>query len=177
MQVPICRHIKTNGEQCHAARMRQHDFCYFHHRLRSTHRATVRSKADYATFDSNGNVVSYIPAQHPMPDLGPLEDRAAIQVAISTVINALASRTLDTKRAATLLYGLQLASNNAPPANGNYTQTKEPLEGFLLTPEGESLAFADRIPDGAPHFEDTAEEWLETSDDTDNNIGEGQLLL
>jgi hypothetical protein len=42
-----------------------------------------------------------------------LEDPESIQLALSMVINALATSSLDTKRATALLYGLQLASLNA----------------------------------------------------------------
>ena len=46
-------------------------------------------------------------------ELTPLEDRESIQVALSVVINALATGNLESKRATALLYGLQIASANS----------------------------------------------------------------
>jgi hypothetical protein len=56
-----------------------------------------------------------IPGQH--IELSPLEDRESVQVALSLVINALATGQLETKRATALLYGLQLASINSANLN------------------------------------------------------------
>jgi hypothetical protein len=74
-----------------------------------------------------------IPGQH--IELTALEDRESVQVALSVVINALASGNLDIKRATALLYGLQLASNNArglhlEPFAANVVRAIEP------SPEG-----------------------------------------
>jgi hypothetical protein len=33
MQVDLCRHIKSNGIQCHAVALSNSVFCYFHSRL------------------------------------------------------------------------------------------------------------------------------------------------
>jgi hypothetical protein len=55
------------------------------------------------------------PGQH--IQLTTLEDRESIQVALSVVINALATGALDSRRATALLYGLQLASSNAATLN------------------------------------------------------------
>lgn len=58
--------------------------------------------------DTRGYLIS---GQH--IELTALEDRESVQVALSVVINALATGNLDIKRATALLYGLQLASSNA----------------------------------------------------------------
>jgi hypothetical protein len=53
-------------------------------------------------------------AHHPIElDLPPVEDAESIQVSISLLIAALARNRIDPKRAAVLLYALQLASTNA----------------------------------------------------------------
>jgi hypothetical protein len=102
MQLELCRHIKTNGLQCHGVSLAASPFCYFHDRLHKRH---ARYRFTPAT---QGYL---IPGKH--IQIGPLEDREAVQVALSQVINALATGALQVKAATALLYGLQLASNNA----------------------------------------------------------------
>ena len=102
MKTAICRHIKTNGRRCKSPSLGLSAFCYFHSRLHQTHKR----------FRHNDATRGYlIPGQH--IELAALEDRESVQVALSVVINALATGNLDTRRATALLYGLQLASNNA----------------------------------------------------------------
>ncbi len=103
MQVPICRHIKTNGLQCRGAALIGSAFCYFHRRLHATH-------------DLYRNKVHFQSAQLPHPhflQLPAVEDRESAQLAISCVLNALATHTIDAREATALFYGLQLASANA----------------------------------------------------------------
>jgi hypothetical protein len=102
MEVPICRHIKTNGLQCHAPSLTQAPYCYFHTRLHQRHTAFRPTPA------TRGYL---IPGQH--IELDALEDRESVQIALSVVINALATGQLETRRATALLYGLQLASMNS----------------------------------------------------------------
>ncbi|HUH64171.1 MAG TPA: hypothetical protein VLZ50_14290 [Terracidiphilus sp.] len=87
-----CRHIMPNGETCHSPALRDKPYCCFHTRL---HRAPVQPRSP--------NEPLAIPV---------LEDRCAIQLALSQVLSALASGQLDPRRAALLLYGLQIASQN-----------------------------------------------------------------
>jgi len=126
MQYPLCRHIKTNGSRCHAPSLSGGVWCYFHNRLyRSHHR--------------------YCHDQGARPILGQdlkfnaLEDTESIQVALSLVINALATGHLEAKRATALLYGLQLASRNAArlPAGPN---PPDVVRSIAFTPEGFELA-------------------------------------
>jgi hypothetical protein len=106
MYVALCRQIKTNGLRCKAPAMTETPYCYFHCRLNERHSGFRHTAA------SRGYLV---PGQH--IQLSALEDRESIQVALSLVINALATGALDTRRATTLLYGLQLASSNAAHLN------------------------------------------------------------
>ena len=128
MQYELCRHIKTNGLQCKGAALAAGLWCYFHHRLHQRH----------APFRPTPATRGYlIPGQH--IELTALEDRDSVQVALSVVINALATGQLDTKRATALLYGLQLASSNArnlriEPNPANAVRSIEP------SPEGLDLA-------------------------------------
>jgi hypothetical protein len=106
MQLTLCRHIKTNGTRCQAPSLTGDIWCYFHSRLHQTHKR----------FRHNDATRGYlIPGQH--IQLSALEDRESVQVALSVVINALATGNLDTRRATALLYGLQLASHNAASLN------------------------------------------------------------
>ena len=106
MQLTLCRHIKTNGTRCQSPSLTGEIWCYFHSRLHQTHKR----------FRHNHETRGYlIPGQH--IELNTLEDRESVQVALSVVINALATGNLDTRRATALLYGLQLASHNAANLN------------------------------------------------------------
>jgi hypothetical protein len=128
MQYELCRHIKTNGLQCKAAALTGGLWCYFHHRLHQRHTA----------FRSTPATRGYlIPGNH--LELTALEDRESVQVALSVVINALATGQLDIKRATALLYGLQLASNNA---RGLHTEpyAANTVRAIQPSPEGLDLA-------------------------------------
>jgi hypothetical protein len=102
MQLNLCRHIKTNGLQCRGVAVTGSPFCYFHRRL---HRGHVPYHYTAAT---QGYLM---PGQH--IELCPLEDRESVQLALSKVINALATGNLETKKATAIIYGLQLAARNA----------------------------------------------------------------
>ncbi|HEX4649942.1 MAG TPA: hypothetical protein VH250_00425 [Granulicella sp.] len=128
MQLALCRQIKTNGLRCKAPAMTEAPYCYFHSRLNERHSNFRHTAA------SRGYL---IPGQH--IQLTALEDREAVQVALSQVINALATGQLDTRRATTLLYGLQLASSNA--AHLNLTPyAPEVVRTAESTPDGLDLA-------------------------------------
>jgi hypothetical protein len=102
MQYELCRHIKANGIQCKAPSLTGEEWCYFHNRLHQRHSSYRHTAA------TRGYL---LPGQH--IQLTALEDRESVQVALSVVINALATGHLDTKRATALLYGLQLAATNS----------------------------------------------------------------
>ena len=116
MAFRYCNHIKTDGIQCHSPAMREGKYCYYHTRYR---RRIVPTKETPGTIqipviDRDRNLVN-VDVREPCAQryrLGALEDGPALQVAISTVVNALADNRLDLGRASTLLYGLQLASTN-----------------------------------------------------------------
>ncbi len=119
MQTSICRHIKTNGRRCKSPSLGQSAFCYFHSRLHRRHKHLVENspillenEAKPASSATETN--QSLPESAPLElDLPPLEDVESIQVSISLLISALARNRIDSKRAAVLLYGLQLASTNA----------------------------------------------------------------
>ena len=79
-----CEHIKTNGVRCGSPALRGRRYCYFHYNL-------IRPR------------VNVFPL---------LEDANAIQLELGEVIRGLIDQRLDTKRAALILYALQIASGN-----------------------------------------------------------------
>ena len=91
-----CRHIKSSGSKCAAPALRNMPYCYFHMRL---HRMKHGRKADPAAAASDVAI-----------DLPLLEDRSAIQLALTQVLQDLGAKRLDPRRAGHLLYGLQIAS-------------------------------------------------------------------
>jgi hypothetical protein len=119
MQTAICRHIKTNGRRCKSPSLGQSAFCYFHSRLHRRHKNLVENAPILVENQSNSTsnatgTPQLLPESAPLElDLPPLEDVESIQVSISLLIAALARNRIDSKRAAVLLYGLQLASTNA----------------------------------------------------------------
>ncbi len=120
MQTAICRHIKTNGRRCKSPALGQSAFCYFHSRLHRRHKNLVENARGLVENQMNSasgatGTHQILPESAPPLelDLPPLEDVESIQVSISLLIAALARNRIDSKRAAVLLYGLQLASTNA----------------------------------------------------------------
>jgi len=102
MRVNLCRHIKSNGIQCHAVALRDNHFCCFHHRLNEGHRLYRLRMVGAKGLTERGFII-------PLPAM---EDRLSVQLAISEVLNALACNFIDAKRANAFFYGLQLASSN-----------------------------------------------------------------
>ena len=118
---PECRHIKTSGGKCGSPALRQ-PFCYFHSRLRER---TAR-----------------LPRPFEGLELPPLEDRGAIQLAISEIVTAVANYKMDHKRAGVLLYALQIASHNAK--NSEEIVSSYAVSEVTRTEHGEEMA-----PEGA----------------------------
>jgi hypothetical protein len=112
-----CRHIFTDGHRCGSPALRNEPFCYYHHTTRKP--APRQSLGRKSSFDL------------PLP-----EDRSAIQLAIGTILQRIASNDLDSRRAGLLLYGLQIASLNLPKQK----EAQEPVEEITTHPELGTLA-------------------------------------
>jgi hypothetical protein len=154
MQLPLCRHIKTNGLQCKSPSLTEGDWCYFHNRLHQRHSGFRHTPA-------TRNYL--IPGQH--IELSPLEDRESVQVALSLVINALATGQLETKRATALLYGLQLASINS--ANLNLKPyAPDIVRTVQSNPDGPDLAEPGTMLE-IPDYDDQADADEEDHDEDD----------
>lgn len=153
MTVDLCRHIKTNGKACNSPALTGQAFCYFHRKLRTRHRDLVAPKptrpaetVHEIVFDAQGfPSPQALPAPQPsladaQLDLPLLEDRESVQVAISLVISAIAHNRIDTRRAAAILYGLQLASNNSTRI------ITEPFAGSLCPEVARGASGLDLVP-------------------------------
>lgn len=165
----ICRHIKTNGERCGSPALTNHAFCYFHRNLTARHPKPAPDPVPTIIHPLHPTREPHAATAQPILDLPPLEDAEAIQLAASLIIGALARNTLDTKRAATLLYGLQVASTNA------HNVKRVPTRDYLvtrttLTPAGDEIA-PDEDPEGEIAFQqflvDFENENAEDEDDDD----------
>ena len=84
-----CRHVMPSGLRCQSPAMRGSDFCYFHGRTqRPAKPARREARIEFpAALDSNG-----------------------ILKVIGSILNALGSGLISSRRASVLLFGLQLAS-------------------------------------------------------------------
>ncbi len=153
----ICRHIKTNGERCGCPALRDHAFCYFHRNLAQRHsRPAPEIPTIIHPLDPTRE--PHIAATQPALNLPPLEDRESIALAASMIIGALARNSLDSKRAATLLYGLQVASANARALNFRPSAQYQIIE-TTLTPAGDEIA-----PDEDPEGEILYQEFVRSLD-------------
>ncbi len=162
MPTECCRHIRTTGRRCNSPALRDKAFCFYHDRSRMRHRSPA-PKAPGAGLILHPMRAEALGQHDPMevaPQSQPLtlefpilEDRESIQVAASMIVTALGRNQLDGKRAATMLYGLQVASAvthfDIHPADACMMQ----IEAFN-TPEGEDLS-ADDDPQNLDDPQDT----------------------
>ena len=93
LNAPRCQFTRDDGGGCGSPALKGRPFCYFHGR---TPDGRKRKSSETAK-----------PTSYQVPLLS---DEDAIRVAAMNVCRDLADKTLDSKRAGTLLYGLQIAS-------------------------------------------------------------------
>ncbi|HET8825127.1 MAG TPA: hypothetical protein VFM77_08360 [Terriglobales bacterium] len=92
---PRCRFTKADGTCCGSPALKNRRLCYFHNETTDGRRSKAKGG------DSKNRKTFRLPV---------LEDEVAIQMAVTNVCQDLANECLDSKRASTLLYGLQVAS-------------------------------------------------------------------
>jgi hypothetical protein len=165
MPTRICRHIRPSGRRCQTRAMRGNPLCYYHLKLTEKHNGDVPAflhtletmpsqHRDPEYFKKNRFDAQYYglrPAGPDDIDLPPLEDADSIQIALSTVLNALAQRRIETKRASVLLFGLQVARVNLNTLRREQPQldpASEPVLETVLNEHGELIA-----PDDDPTHE------------------------
>jgi hypothetical protein len=163
MQYALCRHIKTNGTQCEAPSLSEGQWCFFHSRLHQRH---SRFRPIEVSTDS---ILRTQPVH-----LSALEDRESVQVALSVVINALASNQMEARQATALLYGLQIASSNLARINSNPNPSKvvlsaEPTtDGQYLAEPGAVYEITDE-PETPLVWEGFEDDDIEEDDDNDDD--------
>lgn len=118
-----CRHIKTSGTKCGAPALKGKAYCYFHFRANQFRH---RQPGDRMEAFMN-----------PKFQVALLEDRGAIQAAISETVHALAQDHMDHKRAGRILWGLHLAITNLK-VPGEIVAT-EPVRALFQNEEGEEI--------------------------------------
>ncbi len=103
MSFKYCQHVKENGTLCRSAALRGRDYCYFHLRLRGRRMGMAQARAR---------------GERWRVQLPALEDMHAVQAGLMQVLDALATDSIDERRAGLLLYGLQQAASNVRAAAG-----------------------------------------------------------
>ena len=147
-----CRHIMPNGRRCKSPALKGALFCYFHARIH--------------TLDTSGYNKLGVP-QLPVP-----EDRSAIQLSIALICNGLLDGTIDPKRAAQVIWALEIASQNVDKCEFN-TGYKS-VESATQSPEGDDIAPEERVCTGEDEcsrcqFADTCPNYDPDDDDDDDD--------
>jgi anti-anti-sigma factor len=102
------------GRRCGSPAIIGKPYCYFHARSRTRH--SLRAVDPTPTIlhplraDSVGQLVAPAPPPTLTFDFPPIEDRESIQVSASMILTALGRNLLDPRRAASMLYALQVAT-------------------------------------------------------------------
>ncbi len=104
MQIPLCRHIKSNGIICRSPALRGKAMCFYHQPRLAT-RTAHQERRDYRAYALQG----LSPAEFQQLLLS--GDRASIRRAICTVTTALAADEISTRRAGRILFGLNSLLN------------------------------------------------------------------
>jgi hypothetical protein len=91
-----------------------------------------------------------------------LEDRAAIQLAISEVVGAMAQNFMDAKRGGKILYGLQLALNSMK--HPQEIVAPEPVRELCQNEEGEDIGPEMTVYEEGEEFPDDEEDEEEDDD-------------
>jgi len=119
---PRCKHVKINGTRCECPALREQAYCYFHYRARQRELRPppvplkARGQGPVAAEDQPLTAEGLAPL-FPPPDLFLLEDGNAIQCAVEWVLRRILDGSLEHRRAALLLHGLQIASANIKATN------------------------------------------------------------
>jgi hypothetical protein len=125
MPYELCRHVKTNGKRCESPALTGEFWCFFHNRLLTRHRNLHAIKSETPTVNIQ------IPA---------LEDRESIQVALSLIVDAIATGVLAEKRAAILLRAIGIASRNALDIDTEPCHTHRIVRNYMANLDGNAIA-------------------------------------
>ena len=92
MQYQTCSHIKEDGTYCGSPALQSHKYCRHHPKARGRRLRRARALRDNVPYRL---------------DLPALEDLAAVQVALSEIVQALGTGQLDHRAAGKMLYAIQ----------------------------------------------------------------------
>jgi hypothetical protein len=137
-----------NGRRCKSPALKGGLFCYFHARIHNL------GNEPYSKFAN---------LRLPVP-----EDRAAIQLSIALIVDAIINGRLDAKRSGQLLYAMYLAAQNVDKCRfftelGTVESATQSSQGDDLAPEQrvcngndvcEGCQFADTCPNYDPDDDD-----------------------
>ncbi len=127
-----CRHIKTSGVQCSAYRVWKEDYCFFHlHHRRPSVPVIKQAEA---------------PEQHGPFPIPLLEDMTSVQVAVTSVLSALAANKIDARTATAYISGLRLAARNILSGKLDPYST---VEAFVQYENGDLLGPLESSPEEA----------------------------
>ena len=114
VNIAQCHQIHLNGVRCGSPALRGQSHCYYH--------SVLRQKRE-------------------VPTIPYLDDALSVQFSLREIIQGVASGKWDTKRAALLLYALQIASSNLKRIEGELRLakcdaiTEVPAESYVNAPE------------------------------------------
>ena len=151
----LCRHIKPNGLRCESPALNGGQFCYYHSKLHS--------------IGAEPNL-KFGPLQLPPP-----EDRAAVQLTVARINDAIINGRIDIRKATALYYGLQIAAQFID--RKEYFHKTETVQSPEPTPDGDELApnhfvcGPEQSCDDCPHV-DECTQWQYTSENQDAEAGE-----
>jgi hypothetical protein len=114
-QYPTCTFVKTNGTVCECPKLKEADFCYYHHRdhLRRLNLQQAREvKCSDYFYKYSEQQRALNPEIIESLDIPSLDDPESIQVALTNLVRAICSNHIEDKKAGLALYGLQLAAMN-----------------------------------------------------------------
>ncbi len=185
MPTTYCRHIRPSGRRCQSPALRNKPFCYYHESVNARLR-TLRPPDDGTSNTIYPISPDEIDQIHREPLLAeyyshtrgplelafpPLEDANSIQLALSMVLTALGQNRLEARRAAGMLYNLQIASSNVRklPFNesSNVRDIVHDQQGNILAPDEdpeEIKALLDYIDDD-DEYDDEADDDEEDYED------------
>ncbi|HWG16340.1 MAG TPA: hypothetical protein VN678_00670 [Acidobacteriaceae bacterium] len=140
--ISLCRHIKTDGRRCRSAAISGGFFCYFHVKLRRTHRRPPIVEAmtsywqEYSLQGPEEEEFGNIKRAYPHQDeilFPPLEDAESVQLATSMLFQAIATGQIHFKRARLLIYTLKIACiNQRALLNSRPADEAESLPGDII---------------------------------------------
>src|ERR1035437_10008565 len=120
---PLCTPIRTNGSVCQSPALKGEPLCFFHNKLRVTHRrpptveplTSFRQETPTGLERAPGGPPGATPRAYPHQneiEFPPLEDAESVQLATSMLFQAIATGQIYFKRARLLLYTLKIGAIN-----------------------------------------------------------------